>query len=65
VLQLEHVNGVNNDNRPQNLCFLCPSCHSQTSTFCGGNSKKHKVMKTWIEEGKTSHPPGSITSLLN
>ena len=65
VLQLEHINGVNNDNRPQNLCFLCPSCHSQTSTFSGGNSKKHKVMKTWIEEGKTSHPPGSISSLLN
>ena len=65
TLQLEHINGVNNDNRPDNLCFLCPSCHSQTSTFCGGNSKKHKAMKKWIEEGKTSHAPGSIASLLN
>jgi hypothetical protein len=28
TLQLEHINGVNNDNRPENLEFLCPSCHS-------------------------------------
>ena len=65
VLQLEHINGVNNDNRPQNLCFLCPSCHSQTSTFCGGNGKKYKAGQKWLEEGKTSHAPGSIASLLN
>lgn len=39
VLQLEHVNGVWNDNRIENLCLLCPNCHSQTDTFAG---KKHK-----------------------
>ena len=33
-LQLDHVNGKNNDNRIENLRFLCPNCHSQTSTFC-------------------------------
>lgn len=33
VLQLDHINGVNNDNRLQNLRFLCPNCHSQTDTF--------------------------------
>ncbi len=65
VLQLEHINGVNNDNRPQNLCFLCPSCHSQTSTFTGRNSKKYRAGQAWFEEGKASHPPGSIASLLN
>ena len=65
VLQLEHINGVNNDNRPQNLCFLCPSCHSQTSTFTGKNKKKYKAGQAWLEEGKTSHAPGSIASLLN
>jgi hypothetical protein len=37
VLQLEHKNGVNNDNRIENLCFLCPNCHSQTDTFGGKN----------------------------
>jgi hypothetical protein len=65
TLQLEHINGVNNDNRHENLILLCPNCHSQTSTFCGGNSKKHKALHAWVENGKTEHPPGSITSLLN
>lgn len=39
VLQLDHINGINNDNRLSNLRFLCPNCHSQTETFCGSNTK--------------------------
>lgn len=39
VLHLEHKNGVNTDNRLQNLEFLCPNCHSQTSTYAGRNNK--------------------------
>lgn len=38
VLQIEHINGINNDNRLENLCFLCPNCHSQTSTYAGKNA---------------------------
>jgi len=37
VLQLDHVNGVSNDNRLENLRFLCPNCHSQTLTYSGRN----------------------------
>lgn len=37
VLQLDHINGVYNDHRIENLRLLCPNCHSQTSTFCGKN----------------------------
>jgi len=33
VLEIDHVNGDRLDNRQENLRYLCPSCHSQTSTF--------------------------------
>lgn len=34
TLHLDHINGINNDNRLENLRLLCPNCHSQTPTFC-------------------------------
>jgi len=40
VLQLDHINGDNCDNRIENLRFLCPNCHSQTDTHSGKNNKK-------------------------
>lgn len=40
VLQLDHINGVNNDNQIENLRFLCPNCHSQTDTFTGRQHRK-------------------------
>lgn len=39
TLQLEHKNGIPNDNRLSNLEFLCPNCHSQTDTYSGKNRK--------------------------
>jgi len=48
ILQLEHKNGINNDNRLENLTFLCPNCHSQTDTFSG--RKKNKPVK--IKKGR-------------
>lgn len=40
-LQLDHINGVSNDNRIENLRILCPNCHSQTTTFAGKQNKIH------------------------
>lgn len=37
ILQLDHINGNHMDHRLSNLRFLCPNCHSQTTTFSGKN----------------------------
>ena len=38
-LILEHRNGVNTDNRPKNLRFLCPNCDSQLIETRGGANR--------------------------
>lgn len=46
-LELDHINGVNTDNRIENLRLLCPNCHSLTPTYRGKNKNetKRKVSK--------------------
>lgn len=39
VMQLDHRNGVRDDNRLDNLRMLCPNCHSQTETYGARNKK--------------------------
>ena len=38
-LELEHINGINTDNRLNNLTLLCPNCHALTNTYRGKNIK--------------------------
>jgi 5-methylcytosine-specific restriction endonuclease McrA len=45
VIQIDHINGVKNDWRLENLRMLCPNCHSQTGTFSGRNVKRPSVAR--------------------
>lgn len=41
-LILDHINGIYNDNRLENLRILCPNCNATTETFCKGNYERKK-----------------------
>jgi RNA polymerase subunit RPABC4/transcription elongation factor Spt4 len=47
TLQVDHINGVNDDHRLENLRFLCPNCHSQTPTYAGSNALNRKPAETF------------------
>jgi hypothetical protein len=40
---LDHVNGVWNDNRLENLRFLCPNCNATLDTHCGRKNRRKVV----------------------
>lgn len=40
-LELDHINGIHNDNRLENLRILCPNCHSLQPTHRGRNKNKN------------------------
>jgi Zn finger protein HypA/HybF involved in hydrogenase expression len=46
TLQIDHIDGNWYNNLEHNLRFLCPNCHSQTSTY--GNKKTIKEKETTI-----------------
>ena len=57
-LILDHINGVNGDNRTGNLRFLCPNCNSQLGTQGGAN--KGRIIQdeggyAIIDENKNKH----------
>ena len=56
ILQVDHIDGNYLNNLKDNLRFLCPNCHSQTSTWRGRNKTKVQVtdaeLKTALENSK-------------
>ncbi len=43
-LMLDHINGINNDNRLENLRILCPNCNATLDTHCNKNKTKYSLI---------------------
>ena len=60
-LELHHKNGINNDNRLENLQLLCPNCHSYTDNYrgknIGTNPPETVEPKVFISKAKTKICP--------
>ena len=59
TLTLDHINGINNDDRLENLRWVCPNCDRQLDTFCARNANrvtfynhKEKIQNYCIDCGK-------------
>lgn len=39
-LDVHHKDGNHDNSRPDNICLLCPNCHSLTSSYKGANKGK-------------------------
>lgn len=59
-LRLDHINGINNDNRISNLRFLCPNCDSQQDTYCSKNNHNEKKNPKCPICGTEVHANGAL-----
>jgi hypothetical protein len=48
ALILDHINGVGNDNRIENLQIVCPNCAATLDTHCGRRSKIERLPRACL-----------------
>lgn len=60
VLQVDHVDGNNKNNELSNLRYLCPTCHSQTITFCRGLKNYGRFKKPCKQCGNLIKPSSNL-----
>ena len=68
-LEIHHINGINTDNRLNNLILLCPNCHSLTSNYRGranlsALSERRDVECRKVKEPLTGRAEGNLEPSL-
>lgn len=65
TLQVDHINGIYNDNRLENLRIICPNCHTQTPSYAGRTKGVVKLAKrvTLVRKQKRIQAQIKIDSL--
>ena len=64
VLTLDHINGIHNDNREDNIRWVCPNCDRQLDTFGMKNAKKLKKNQQIIARAQTEINPCTLPTYL-
>jgi transposase-like protein len=53
ALILDHVNGVRDDHRPENLRIVCPNCAATFETHCGRKNRLEPIVRACLLCGST------------
>jgi HNH endonuclease len=56
ALVLDHINGIWNDNRIENLRILCPNCNATLDTHCGRKNRRTLVDRECAYCGESFSP---------